>query len=132
MVDTGFFALTYVLLLVFPKLVVAKRNDSAKLAEVIAAAAKDIDYNTLVLLTGLFVVVGSLTEAGVIDEISSFFVSIGNDNVFLIYSLIVWVSVLLSAVLGCALREQKQPSSPTGLRAVTFIYLFIYGRWFND
>jgi len=58
---------------------------------------KEIDFFTILLLASLFVVVGAITEAGVIDEISKLFVSLSNDNVFIIYTLLVWFSVLLSA-----------------------------------
>jgi Na+/H+ antiporter NhaD/arsenite permease-like protein len=63
------------------------------------AALKEIDFFTLFLLAGLFIVVGGVTEAGIVDDISKFFVSAGNGNIFLIYTLIVWSSVLLSAVI---------------------------------
>ena len=63
------------------------------------AALREIDFKTLLLLGSLFVVIGSLTEAGVIDEISALFVRIGGNNLFLMYSLIVWGSVLLSAFI---------------------------------
>ncbi len=60
---------------------------------------ENIDYQTLMLLFGLFIVIGGITEAGVIDAISQLFVSVGGDNLFLIYSLIVWASVLFSAFI---------------------------------
>lgn len=62
-------------------------------------ALKEIDTFTLLLLAGLFIVIGAITEAGVVDQISKLFVSISNDNVFVIYTLIVWSSVLLSAFI---------------------------------
>lgn len=55
-----------------------------------AVALKEIDYQTLLLLAGLFLVIGGISEAGVINEISKLFLKIGGDNVFLIYTLIVW------------------------------------------
>ncbi len=60
---------------------------------------ESIDYQTLMLLFGLFIVIGGITEAGAIDAISKIFVSVGADNLFLIYSLIVWASVLFSAFI---------------------------------
>ena len=63
------------------------------------AALKEVDYKTLLLLGSLFVVIGSLTEAGVIDQIAQLFVKIGGDNLFVMYSLIVWGSVLMSAFI---------------------------------
>jgi Na+/H+ antiporter NhaD/arsenite permease-like protein len=60
---------------------------------------KEIDYFTLLLLAGLFVVIGGITKVGVVDEISRLFVRVSGNNVFLVYTLIVWVSVLLSAFI---------------------------------
>ena len=54
---------------------------------------------TLMLLAGLFVVIASIREAGVIDAIAQIFVKLGSGNMFVIYTLIVWVSVLLSAFI---------------------------------
>ena len=51
------------------------------------------------LLAGLFIVVGGITEAGVVEDISKIFVRLSNNNVFLIYTLIVWASVLFSAFI---------------------------------
>ena len=60
---------------------------------------KEIDYFTLLLLAGLFVVIAGITEAGVITEVSRIFVSISNNNLFLMYTLLVWASVLFSAFI---------------------------------
>lgn len=57
----------------------------------------DIDLFTLLLLMGLFVVVGGLTQAGVIERFAAFIARTGQGNVFLVYTLIVWMSVLISA-----------------------------------
>ncbi|NLL42134.1 MAG: TRAP transporter large permease subunit [Firmicutes bacterium] len=56
----------------------------------------EIDFFTLFLLIGLFVVIGGLTQVGVIDRIAHFIVSAGQGNIFLIYTLVVWISVLVS------------------------------------
>ena len=60
---------------------------------------KELDYFTLVLLAGLFVVIGGLTEVGVIADVSALFVRLTGDNVFVLYSLIVWFSVIVSAFI---------------------------------
>ncbi|MCR5486723.1 MAG: TRAP transporter large permease subunit [Lachnospiraceae bacterium] len=65
--------------------------------ELMAKAIKDIDYQTLLLLLGIFVVVQSLTETGLIDDIARLIVKAGAGNVFLLYTIIVWASVLVSA-----------------------------------
>ncbi|HNY00724.1 MAG TPA: SLC13 family permease [Oscillospiraceae bacterium] len=59
----------------------------------------DIDFTTLLLLMGLFVVIGGITQAGVIDAIAALFTKIGGGSLFLIYTLIVWASVLFSAFI---------------------------------
>ncbi|HHT69466.1 MAG TPA: TRAP transporter large permease subunit, partial [Firmicutes bacterium] len=56
----------------------------------------EIDLFTLFLLIGLFIVIGGLTQVGVIDRIAAFIVNAGQGNVFLIYTLVVWMSVLIS------------------------------------
>jgi len=60
---------------------------------------REIDYFTLLLLAGLFIVISGITEAGVVDAISRLFVKISGSNVFLIYTLLVWASVLFSAFI---------------------------------
>jgi len=70
-----------------------------KNASIIKATLKEIDYFTLTLLAGLFVVVAGITEAGVVDAIAEIFVKISGDNVFIIYTLLVFASVLLSAFI---------------------------------
>lgn len=62
-------------------------------------AVREVDYKTLLLLASLFVVIKSLEYAGVIDAISQLFVKVGGDDLFLMYSLIVWGSVLMSAFI---------------------------------
>lgn len=64
---------------------------------VAADVVKAIDYKTLLLLSGLFMVIEGLTEAGVIDAIAGMFVKLGGSSVFAMYAMIVGVSVLLSA-----------------------------------
>lgn len=65
--------------------------------EIVKQAVKDIDYETLILLASLFIVIAGITEVGIIDDISQIFVEAGGDSVFLIYTIIVWGSVLFSA-----------------------------------
>jgi len=62
-----------------------------------AEPVKGIDSYTLMLLAGLFVIVAGINGAGVVDAIAGFFLNLGGKSLFAIYTLIVWVSVLLSA-----------------------------------
>ena len=63
----------------------------------VKAAFLEIDYQTLLLLAGLFVVIAGITAGGVIDAIAALFVRVGGSNLFVMYSIIVWGSVLFSA-----------------------------------
>lgn len=67
--------------------------------KVFSKALGEIDYFTILLLTGLFIVVGGITEAGVVKDISNIFVKLSGDNLFVIYTLIVWASVIFSAFI---------------------------------
>lgn len=67
--------------------------------KVIAAALKEIDYFTLLLLAGLFIVIAGITEAGVVDAIAKFIANISNGNLFLLYTIITWASVFFSAFI---------------------------------
>jgi len=61
--------------------------------------SSEMDYATLGMLCGLFVVIASITEAGIVDRVASWFASIGDGNIFLLYTLIVFGSVILSAFI---------------------------------
>ena len=58
---------------------------------------RNIDFETLLLLLGLFVVIGGITEAGIIDDFANAIVKFGGSSLFLLYTIIVWGSVLISA-----------------------------------
>ena len=60
-------------------------------------SVKTIDYGTIGLLVGIFIVIGGLINAGVIDDIAGLIVKTGGNNVFLLFTIIVWGSVLISA-----------------------------------
>ncbi len=61
------------------------------------AAIKNLDFETLGLLTGLFIVIGGLTNVGIIDDFANLIVTFGGNNIFLLYTIVVWGSVLISA-----------------------------------
>lgn len=72
-----------------------KRKGEAK--EVIVNAFKEIDFQTIGLLIGLFLVIGGIRQMGVIDWVAGLMAKAGGSNAFLIYTIIVWGSVLFSA-----------------------------------
>ena len=59
---------------------------------------KEIDFQTIGLLFGLFVVIGGIEYNGVIDALANWLASLGG-GVFIIYTIIVWASVLFSAFI---------------------------------
>lgn len=65
----------------------------------IKEAVSKVDSNTLFLLIGLFVVIATLGEVGIISDLADLFVRIGGDRPFVMFTLAVWVSVLLSAFI---------------------------------
>ena len=65
----------------------------------ITGPLKAIDFETLGLLVGLFLMIGGIKAEGVIDALASLLASLGGGNVFLMYTIIVWASVLISAFI---------------------------------
>ena len=61
------------------------------------ASVMTLDFGTLGLLTGLFVVIGGLTNTGIINDFADLIVKAGGNDKFLLYTIIVWGSVLISA-----------------------------------
>lgn len=66
---------------------------------VIKNTLMEIDYQTLLLLASLFVIIAGITHVGIVDDISKIFITLGKDNLFVIYTLIVWGSVIFSAFI---------------------------------
>jgi Na+/H+ antiporter NhaD/arsenite permease-like protein len=60
---------------------------------------KEIDWATLLLLFSLFIIIEGIRSAGVIDAVAGLFYQLAGDRPFLLYTLLVFVSVLLSAFI---------------------------------
>ena len=60
---------------------------------------KAIDFETLGLLVGLFLMIGGISNMGVIDALAQLLAKLGAGNPFLMYTIIVWASVLISAFI---------------------------------
>ena len=73
---------------------IKKKNASA-----IIEPIKAIDFETIGLLLGLFLMIGGITEMGVIDTLAGLIAKLGEGNVFLLYTVIVWGSVVISAFI---------------------------------
>ena len=65
----------------------------------IVAPLKEIDFQTIGLLLGLFIIIGGISEQGVINAAANLLAKMGGGNVFLLYTVIVWASVLISAFI---------------------------------
>lgn len=66
---------------------------------VVRSTILEIDYQTLILLASLFVIIAGINQVGIVSDISKLFIQVAGDNTFVIYSLIVWASVILSAFI---------------------------------
>lgn len=60
---------------------------------------KAIDFDTIGLLVGLFLMIGGISNMGVIDAAAKLLASAGGSNVFVLYTVIVWASVIISAFI---------------------------------
>jgi len=73
---------------------IRKRKFSA-----ILSPLKEIDFETIGLLLGLFLMIGGIKEQGVIDAAANLLAKAGGGNLFVLYTVIVWASVLISAFI---------------------------------
>lgn len=72
------------------------RNKGGKKA---LQALREIDFQTLLLLASLFIIIAGVERAGVLDWLAEKMVTLGNGNLFVVYTVIVWGSVLMSAFI---------------------------------
>ncbi len=70
-----------------------------KKADALLSPLKAIDFQTLGLLLGLFLIIGGIKNEGVIDKLAELLGKLGGGDVFLLYTVIVWASVLISAFI---------------------------------
>jgi len=73
---------------------IRKKNASA-----VTGPLKEIDFNTIGLLVGLFLMIGGITNMGVIDAAAGLLAKAGGGNVFVLYTILVWASVIISAFI---------------------------------
>ena len=70
-----------------------------KTTESVTGPLKAIDLETLGLLVGLFLMIGGIKNEGVIDALAQLLADLGGGNLFLMYTVIVWASVIISAFI---------------------------------
>jgi len=66
---------------------------------VFKSSIESIDFQTLLLLGGLFIIIQGITNVGLIEDIGNLFILISGDNIFIIYTILVWFSVFVSAFI---------------------------------
>ena len=102
-----------------------RTKDKAVLKNVLGA----IDFETLLLLISLFIVIEGITQAGVIDAIANLFMKVGGSSKFVMYTIIVFASVLISAFVDNIPYVATMLPVVTSLSAMMGIepYLFDFG-----
>ena len=83
--------------MVLAGITVALESLGDKQGKRLVGALKSVDYETLLLLTALFCVIAGITNIGIIDDFANWIVKVGGGNLFLLYTMVVWGSVLISA-----------------------------------
>lgn len=73
---------------------IQKKNVSA-----IIEPLKAINFETIGLLLGLFIMIGGISEQGVIDAAANLLAQMGGGDVFVLYTVVVWASVVISAFI---------------------------------
>lgn len=70
-----------------------------KQVSAIISPLKEIDFETIGLLLGLFLMIGAISEQGVIKAAADLLAKTGGGNIFVLYTVIVWASVIISAFI---------------------------------
>ena len=60
---------------------------------------KEIDFQTIGILVGIFLMIGGISSAGVIDALAGLLAKTGGGNLFVLYTVIVVASVVISAFI---------------------------------
>ena len=60
---------------------------------------KNLDIDMVLLLVGLFCVIGGITNVGIIDDLAGLIAGAGGNNKFLLFTIVVWGSVAISAFI---------------------------------
>lgn len=96
---------------------------------------EELDFFTLMLLIGLFIIIGGIEEVGIIQKISEILQKVSGGNVFIMFTIFTWISVMLSAVidnipyvmtmLPVVTTLATAPGMPEGSRYVLYFGLIV-------
>jgi len=95
--DAGFSYLAGIICIIFA--IVAMIWEKFVNKTSIVEGMKSLDWETTFFLIGIFILVGSITSTGLVEVISLFLSGLIGQNIFLGYTLIVFLSVILSAFI---------------------------------
>lgn len=95
--DTGFSYMAGVLCVIFGAISIIWEKFVNKSS--VLQGIRQLDWQTTFFLIGIFILVGGITLTGWIEIISNYLSSLIGQNIFLGYTLIVFISVLLSAFI---------------------------------
>jgi Na+/H+ antiporter NhaD/arsenite permease-like protein len=89
----GYICITGAVITVLVELIIHKNTGGLK------HSFKNLDVDMILLLIGLFSVIGGITNVGVIGDLAGLIASAGGSNKFLLYTIVVWGSVVISAFI---------------------------------
>lgn len=89
----GYICITGAVITVLVELLIHKNTEGLK------HSFKNLDVDMILLLIGLFSVIGGITNVGVIGDLAKLIASAGGNNKFLLYTIVVWGSVAISAFI---------------------------------
>ena len=103
--------------------------------ETVKGIIAELDFFTILLLFGLFVIIGGIEEVGIIQKISEILQKVSGGNVFIMFTIFTWISVMLSAVidnipyvmtmLPVVTALATAPGMPEGSRYVLYFGLIV-------
>lgn len=70
-----------------------------KTVSAVVAPLKEIDFQTIGILVGIFLMIGGIEEMGVIKALADLLAKMGGGNIFVLYTVIVIASVIISAFI---------------------------------
>ena len=65
----------------------------------VVPALKEIDFQTIGILVGIFLMIGGISSMGVIDALANLLAKAGGGNIFVLYTVITIASVVISAFI---------------------------------
>jgi len=129
--DTGFSHMAGILCIIFGGISVVWEKYFNKRS--IVQGLKTLDWETTFFLMGVFILVGAVTLTGWVDRMSGFLSGIVGTNIFLGYTLFVFISVVVSAFidnvpfLAAMLPVAMSMSARLGVHPSLFLFGLLIG-----